>query len=138
MLGRHLIKRWAKSQAVIALSSGEAELYAAVKASCESIGLQSNLNDFDIFTKIEAAIDATAALGVIKRIGLGKMRHIQVQQLWVQQVSRKKVIKYVKVPGTSNPANTMTKHVKASEIEESVDIMNGEFTQGQASCALKV
>ena len=102
MLGGHLIKHWAKSQAVVALSSGEAELYAVVKASYESIGLQSSLQDSSVQVDIQAAIDATAALGTIKRKGLGKMRHIRLQRMWVQQAADQKIIKYVTVLGTSN------------------------------------
>ena len=39
--GRHCLKTWAKKQQVIALSSAEAELYAAVKTASESLGIQS-------------------------------------------------------------------------------------------------
>ena len=36
--GRHSIRSWSTHQKVVALSSGEAELYAVVKASCEGLG----------------------------------------------------------------------------------------------------
>ena len=37
--GKHLLKSWSKSHGLVALSSGESELYAVVKASAEGIGL---------------------------------------------------------------------------------------------------
>ena len=35
---RHFVRTWSKHQKVMALSSGEAELYAVVTASCEGFG----------------------------------------------------------------------------------------------------
>ena len=40
-LGMHMIKAWASTQATLALSSGEAELFALVKGSAASLGLIS-------------------------------------------------------------------------------------------------
>ena len=39
MLGRHALKGWSKTQTLIALSSGESELYAALKPSAEALGI---------------------------------------------------------------------------------------------------
>ena len=44
--GNHLIRSCAKTQATIALSSGEAELYATVMASSEGLGLRAMMLDF--------------------------------------------------------------------------------------------
>ena len=41
MVGKHLIKGWAKTLALIALSSAESELYAALKTAAEALGLMS-------------------------------------------------------------------------------------------------
>ena len=38
LVGKHLVKHRAKTQTVINLSSAEAQLYAAVKASSEEFG----------------------------------------------------------------------------------------------------
>ena len=38
LYGTHLLKTWAKTQAVIAKSSAESEIYALVRASCEALG----------------------------------------------------------------------------------------------------
>ena len=46
MLGNHLIKSWSSNQSIIALSSGEAELYAITKAACQTIGLVALAEDF--------------------------------------------------------------------------------------------
>ena len=54
MLGKHLIKSWAITQTVIALSSGEAEYYGIAKGACEGLGLVGLIEDlFDERLKIE-------------------------------------------------------------------------------------
>ena len=39
MLGKHLLKGRSKTQALIALSSAESELYAVLKIAAETLGL---------------------------------------------------------------------------------------------------
>ena len=89
MFGKHLIKSWASNQAVVALSSGEAEYYAIVKASSQAIGIKNMMEDLG--EKVEASItvktDASAAIGMVSRIVVGKVRHIEVNQLWLQEKS---------------------------------------------------
>jgi hypothetical protein len=92
--GKHVIKCWAKTQQVIALSSGEAELYACVRVASEAIGLQSILKDLGVETKIEIGIDANATLGMLMKEGLSGVRHIDTQHLWVQEAIKNKRRKY--------------------------------------------
>ncbi len=37
-------------------------------------------------------VDATAAIGVAQRVGLGKLRHLETQSLWLQEAVRAKRI----------------------------------------------
>ena len=92
--GKHLIKMWCKTQAVIALSSAEAELYGLVRASAETLGTMSLFKDFG--EKIGGRIlgDASAALAVIKRQGIGKLRHLDTNYLWVQEKSARGELDY--------------------------------------------
>lgn len=82
MIATHAIKTWSSTQQVIALSSAEAELYALIKCACQCIGLISLANDFGISLGAQVMTDASAALGIVQRRGLGKLRHIDVQWLW--------------------------------------------------------
>ena len=84
-IGNTLIKTWSKDQAVIALSSGEAELYAAGRAAREGIGIKSMAEELGWKMDVTIEIDAAAAQGMMQRRGLGKMRHVAVQELWVQR-----------------------------------------------------
>ena len=46
------------------------------------------------------------------RKGLGKVRHVEVNQLWVQQKVGNGEIELRKVEGTQNLADALTKHVE--------------------------
>ena len=97
MIGGHLIKSWSSTQPVIALSSGEAELYALVKAASQAKGLCSLMADFGFETQISVHTDSTAAIGIVHRRGLAKTRHIEVQYLWAQDNVNRKMMKVEKV-----------------------------------------
>ena len=79
--------------------------------------------------------DASAALGIIGRSGLGKMRHIDTSYLWLQQDSIKKKIKIDKVKGTENPADMNTKGLSGDEINKYIEALNMEFKEGRAELA---
>ena len=83
-LGYHTIKTWSTTQAVVAMSSGEAELYALTKGAAQTLGLISLAKDLGYNFNGKVNSDANAALGIIQREGLGKLRHIRVQYLWIQ------------------------------------------------------
>ena len=105
MLGSHVLKGWAKTQSLIALSSGESELYATLRAASEGLGIQSIAKDIGIDLRGEVWADASAALGIIKRRGLGKTRHIDTGYLWIQQTAAEKRLKFGKILGRDNPAD---------------------------------
>ena len=108
-----MLKAWSRTQALIALSSGESELAAVTKAAAEALGIKSVLADFGVTVKIEIHSDATAAIGICKRQGSGRVRHLATADLWVQQRVRSRDLKLYKLPGKENPTDLMTKHKSA-------------------------
>jgi hypothetical protein len=111
MLGQHLVKHWSTTQKVVTLSSGEAELAGIVKGSAEALGLQSLARDLGVEVQIRVHADSSAAIGICKRTGIGRVRHLAVGQLWVQEKIRSEEITLCKVLGLENPADLLTKHV---------------------------
>ena len=85
MWGGHILKSWSINQAVIALSSGEAEYYSLLKAGSVSLGIQALASEMGIEFEnpIDINSDASAAIGISNRVGSGKVRHIEVTQLWL-------------------------------------------------------
>ena len=61
--------------------------------------------------------DATAAIGIARRKGLGKIRHLACTDLWVQDKIRSKQIVLQKVLGADNPADITTKYVERKVLE---------------------
>ena len=84
-LGSHVIKAWSSTQATIALSSGEAELFAMVKGAAHTLGIMSMLCDMSMVMQGRIGCDSSAAIGIASRLGLGKLRHLKVQYLWIQE-----------------------------------------------------
>ena len=109
MLGGGVVKSWGNRQATPALSSGEAEYYAVVKAAAEALGMEALAKDLGWEVKVQLMVDSSAEKAIASRSGLGKVRHLEVRDLWVQDaVSRGRfVIK--KVLGKLNPAGVLTK-----------------------------
>ena len=62
--------------------------------------------------------DASAAKGIATRKGLGKVRHIEVNQLWLQDRVAVGEIEIVKVKGENNLADALTKHVEGDELRK--------------------
>ena len=113
MLGTHLLKHWSSTQKVLTLSSGEAELAGVVKGASEGYGLQSLALDLGIVLKFSVFADSSAAIGICRRTGIGKVRHLAVQQLWVQERVRSGGFRLIKVAGVDNPADLYTKYLTA-------------------------
>ena len=60
--------------------------------------------------------DSEAAKSFVSRRGLGRMRHIEVRDLWLQEEVRKGAVIVKKVAGLENPADLMTKFLGRSEV----------------------
>ena len=67
MKGGHCLKTWSKTQALVAKSSGEAELYAVVRGAAEALGMATLAQDLGQKVEIQLHIDALAAKGMIER-----------------------------------------------------------------------
>jgi len=115
--GGRLLKGWSKTMASIALSSSEAELGAVARGVVEGLGLQSVLRDFGVHLIIRIRSDATAAIGMCRRLGLGRVRRLATADLWVQQRVRSGEVTLGKLPGTENPADALTKNVPGMTLE---------------------
>ena len=128
----------AKLLATVGLSSAESELYAAIKASGECLGITAMFKDWGIDTDGQVKVDASAALGIISRTGLGRTRLIDVQYLYIQQLSAKKALRFGKVSGNSNAAELMTKHLNREVLARHSRDSNIRFIHGRAERATQL
>ena len=144
-LGNHVVKTWSVTQGNIALSSGEAEYNAAVKGVSQALGFKAILEDIGCGTMevicktvIECSTDSSAAIGIASRSGLGKVRHLAVHLLWMQDLVRKGSVKLHKIEGGLNPADILTKHVPAEVLNKHFGALNMECQSGRAALAPEV
>ena len=106
MLGSHCLRTYSVTQAGVTLSSAEAELLAVVRASSEAIGLCQLAASWGLSLTGEVFGDSSAALAIVKRRGCGKLRHVRVGHLWVQEAAASGTLRYSKVQGTSGGAQS--------------------------------
>ena len=136
--GGHYIRSWSSTQKCVTLSSGEAELVAMVKTSAEVIGVAQLLADWGEEVEGEALVDSSAALGVVKRKGCGKLRHVRVGKLWIQEKEETGELKYNKVRGLANPADMGTKHLNERKIRQYMKDIGQTELEGRAQESLKI
>ena len=108
--GTHTLKTWSTTQNIISMSSAEAEYYAPVKTGSQCLGMSAIGRDMRVKSSVKLKTDATAAQGIGQRKGLGQLRHLETNQLWIQDRIHKGDIVLEKVPGKENIADSLTKY----------------------------
>ena len=137
-LGRHAVKHWSSTQTSIALSSAEAEFGGVIRGSGQGLGYQSMLKDLGLEVPLRVWTDSSAAIGICQRQGLGKVRHLDTQTLWIQQAVRTKKIDLRKIDGNKNPADLLTKHsISEARLNMLVGIFGCRYVGGRAESAPK-
>ena len=119
------VKHWSRTQKTRALSVGEAEYMALVTGCADGLGLQALMADLGWETEVVIKTDSTTAKAVASRRGLGKMRHVEVRLLWVQEAVKRGRIKLKKVGGDVNLADHLTKDQTLNDYKELLKVVGG-------------
>ena len=85
---------YSRQQKVFALSSAEAQQYAMVAASAETLAIMAYATGLGIALGEDVFTDSFAALGISQRLGWGKVRHLRTQGLRVQEVRPSGLLTY--------------------------------------------
>ena len=120
MLGAHTMRNWLKTQSTIALSSWESELSGIGSEIAEALECQSLARDMGWQPSLTVHSDATAAIGIARPRGMGKVRHLDVTDLWIQEKVRSKSIIIQKIPSEHNPADILTKYVDRGMLQKAL------------------
>ena len=118
MIGNHCVKNYSNTQDIIALSSGEAEFYGIVKAGSHGLGVVGIFRDLGLELELQINTDSVAAKSICSRRGTGKVRHLDVRELWIQERVSRGDLSIRKVHGPDNLADILTKHVPRSVPDE--------------------
>ena len=97
--------------------------------------MRSLCADLDSDVGIRLELDAMAAKGILDRRGLAKVRHIDVNCLWLQEQWAKIMVPLVKIPGDVNTADLMTKHLVGPVLLTHVKNLNVEIREGRSEQA---
>ena len=138
MPGSHEPKSWSATQKNVTLSSAEAELVAAVGVCGGCIGITQLAIDWGIKLRGRVHIDSSAAIGVAHRRGNGKLRHVRVGTLWIQELVEEGEIEVRKVLGARNVADALTKNVPATSLDMHLETMGFQFRDGRAVSSLTI
>ena len=76
--------------------------------------------------------------GIIERKGLSKVKHVDLDHLWLQQEQARRLLPLQKVDGAINPADLMTKHLPEAVIKKHVRLLRLELAQGRAGNAAQL
>ncbi|CAE8660968.1 unnamed protein product [Polarella glacialis] len=113
-----LLLSGSKTQSVVALSTAEAELLAMNSAVKEALFARSLLEEVGCERlPIRVYSDSSAGLAIASRTGLGRLRHVQVQHLWLQDLVQTRDVKLLKIASTNNPADILTKQLPPAKVD---------------------
>ena len=109
-----------RTQATIALSSAESELYAIGTAAQESLSIGNFIKEaFEVRINIRIHTDSSAAKSIWMREGASKKaKHIELRHLFIQQLVKSKIISMHKVRSEDNPSDLLTKFVSCDTLNK--------------------
>ena len=127
MFGGVAVKHWSRTQRTRALSVGEAEYYALVTGAAEGLGMQALGADLGMDLKVRIWTDSTTGKSIASRRGLGKLRHVELRWLWVQEVIKAGRIEVRKVKGEDNVADHLTKPITKEIMKKMIGWCGGDM-----------
>ena len=113
VLGANILSH-SRTQATVALSSGEAELYAIGSGTADALFVRSLVEESKLFQKANLCVftDSNVGKSIASRFGASrKTKHVELRHLYVQELVASGLVRVKKVLGTLNPADILTKYI---------------------------
>ena len=111
------IYSFSRNQKSVSLSSGEAEYYAGASAASDCILLQEAVKFLTQRNcKVHLHMDSSAARGIITRQGVGRVKHLQIRTLFLQDLHKQGTISVHPVGTKENTADIGTNPLSAKRI----------------------
>ena len=118
MMNNCLLSSGSRNQGLIALSSAEAETYAATSGACDALFLSRCLEYLlEVTIGIKLLIDNSACRYILSRAGCGRVRHLSTRILWMQQRVERKELMVGPVASTENVSDIGTKRLSVSTMK---------------------
>ena len=109
-----------RTQATIALSSAESELYAIYTGVNEGLHLRNFLLETNICSKLNLRIhtDSTAGKSIATRQGTSKRaKHIDLKFLYTQDLIKHDIIRILKINTLHNSSDLFTKYISKETLQ---------------------
>ena len=113
-----MVTSWSRSQKRIALSSCEAEFLAAAGGAAEAL----QVKDLWIFVSrrevmIKAITDSSSCRAFTERLGVGRLKHIDIKYSWMQLEVKKETLVMESIPTLMNVSDLGTKKLSRQRRE---------------------
>ena len=118
-----LVLSYSRTQTTVATSSAEAELYATGSGVCEGMLCGAIMKELGEEPQVRVHSDSTAGISAQSRLGLGKMKHVEVRYLFVQGLLRRNRMTLNKVGTFDNISDIGTKPVDQKTLERHMAAM---------------
>ena len=107
--GNATLTAWSRTQQTVSLSSAEAELYALTTGIAEGMVTKHLLQELGHEVTLTNHVDSQSAKVWASRRGLGRMKHVMLKYMFVQDVVEKKLTNLAYINTKANKADLMTK-----------------------------
>ena len=100
---------FSRRQSCVATSSGMAEYYAMCSTAEELLHLRTTLEQFRFRVNTTLFCDSVASRGIAQRAGLGKLKALAVETLWLQEVVCERGLQVKSIASKGNKSDLETK-----------------------------
>ena len=100
--------------------------------------MRSAMKDWGVESSGVVYADSSAALAIANRRGAGKLRHVNISALWIQEKQDLHQLEMRKILGTENPADLMTKYLARSVMDTHFGFLSQRCESGRAKSGLQV
>ena len=111
---------------------------AAVRCSTEAIGVTRLAQSWALGLEAHIYIDSSAALAICQRQGCGRLRHVRIGNLWIQERVSAHELFVHKVAGGVNPADMLTKGLPAGKLDPLMDPVSQVRSAGEAATRVQL
>ena len=99
------------------------------------IGMRGLTRDLGCRMRVRTSTDSSAAMGISKRRGLGKTRHIELNQLWLQEKVNNIEIEMRKMKGEDDVADALTERLDQRDIIKHLQAVGQRIREGKHAYA---
>ena len=121
VLGANMLSH-SRTQATVALSSGEAELYEIGSGTADALLVRSLVEEANLCVSTGSNVGKSIA----SRFGASrKTKHVELRYLYVQELVASGMVRIKKVLGNLNPADILTKYIAKDTLHRHLPILSG-------------